>query len=67
LFVALCRILRTPCERAAEKVEALWHILTMGPELSSLLGKNAEGLKDALAMFQSLKLRCVETPGEGDG
>jgi hypothetical protein len=37
LFVALCRILRTPCERAAEKVEALRHICTRAIE-DSLAG-----------------------------
>ena len=42
LFIAFCRILGTPGQRAAQKPEALRHILAMGLKLASVLGITIE-------------------------
>ena len=57
----------TPGQRAAQKAEALWHLLAMRVELLSVLGQGAERRLDALAMLRRLKLLGIETPGKDGG
>src|SRR5262249_19353205 len=67
LGVALGSIMGAPSQRAAQKPEALRHLLAMGLELLSVLGQGAERRMYVLAMLRCLKLLRIETPGKDAG
>src|SRR5262249_51874205 len=67
LGIALGRIVGTPGQRAAQKADALWHILAMRVEVLGVLGEGLEPRLDPLALLGRLKPLGMETRGEDGG